>query len=109
MNEDYSVRLGKALRRERKKAGFTQAQVAEYLGMEKSTISRMEHGDILVDLDRLFILHVMFGCSFLSFLWQHEGELEKDLMDIYLLLINLPKEKSEILLRFMAYVVRAQK
>ncbi len=46
--------LAERLREERKKAGLTQAQLAEKIGTKKSYISRIENGRSDVQLSTLF-------------------------------------------------------
>lgn len=58
----YSVRLGKLIRKARTRAGLTQEQAAEVLGIPQTTLSKYERGAIApspaklaVILDRLAI------------------------------------------------------
>ncbi len=46
--------LAERLKEERKKAGLTQAQLAEKIGTKKSYISRLENGHADVQLSTLF-------------------------------------------------------
>ena len=46
--------LAERLREERKKAGLTQAQLAEKIGTKKSYISRIENGHTDIQLSTLF-------------------------------------------------------
>ena len=46
--------IGEQLRRERKKAGLTQQQLADKIGTKKSYISRVENGHADIQLSTLF-------------------------------------------------------
>ena len=49
-------RLGRRIARQRKAAGFTQAQLAERVGVEPETISRIESGTRMPSLDRISLI-----------------------------------------------------
>ena len=46
LSREYNIAFGKVIQRKRKKAGITQAQLGENLGVTKSTVSRYEAGSI---------------------------------------------------------------
>ena len=48
------------IRKERKALGWTQAQLADKLGINHSMVSRMESGDILLNVRTLIALEVIF-------------------------------------------------
>lgn len=48
------------IRKERKALGWTQAQLAEQLGINHSMVSRMESGDIPLNVRTLIALEVIF-------------------------------------------------
>lgn len=55
--------VGASLAAERKARGMTQQQVAEKLGVEPESISRMESGVIVPTLQRLRQFADLYGCS----------------------------------------------
>ena len=55
--------VGRALAAERRSAGLSQQQVAERIGVEPETLSRMESGKISPTLQRLRQLAGVYGCS----------------------------------------------
>jgi transcriptional regulator with XRE-family HTH domain len=62
-NENISVRFGRRLRELRKKKGWTQVQMADALGIDRSYISDMENGKLNVCLPTLEVLSQGFGIS----------------------------------------------
>lgn len=62
-NENITVRFGKRLRELRKKKGWTQVQMADTLGIDRSYISDMEGGKKNVCLPTLEVLAQGFGVS----------------------------------------------
>ena len=62
-NENITVRFGKRLRTLRKKKGWTQVQMADVLGIDRSYISDMENGKKNVCLPTLEVLSQGFGIS----------------------------------------------
>lgn len=48
------------IRKERKALGWTQAQLAEQLGINHSMVSRMESGEIPLNVRTLIALEVIF-------------------------------------------------
>jgi transcriptional regulator with XRE-family HTH domain len=55
-NENITVRFGKRLRELRKKRGWTQVEMADLLGIDRSYISDMERGKLNVCLPTLEVL-----------------------------------------------------
>ena len=62
-NENITVRFGKRLRELRKKKGWTQVQMADALGIDRSYICDMETGKKNVCLPTLEVLSQGFGIS----------------------------------------------
>jgi transcriptional regulator with XRE-family HTH domain len=62
-NENISIRFGRRLRELRKKKGWTQVQMADALGIDRSYISDMENGKLNVCLPTLEVLSQGFGIS----------------------------------------------
>ncbi len=58
--------VGASLAAERKARGMTQQYVAEKLGVEPESISRMESGVIVPTLQRLRQFADLYGCSMVS-------------------------------------------
>jgi DNA-binding XRE family transcriptional regulator len=55
-----TISTAEDLRKKRKIAGFTQAQIAEQIGVHHSIISRMERGEIPINLRTLIALEAVF-------------------------------------------------
>ncbi len=62
-NENITVRFGRRLRELRKKKGWTQVQMADALGIDRSYISDMEGGKKNVCLPTLEVFAHGFGVS----------------------------------------------
>jgi transcriptional regulator with XRE-family HTH domain len=62
-NENITVRFGLRLRKLRKAKGWTQVQMADALGIDRSYISDMEGGKKNVCLPTLEVLAQGFGIS----------------------------------------------
>ncbi|HWB32943.1 MAG TPA: helix-turn-helix transcriptional regulator [Acidobacteriaceae bacterium] len=62
-NENVTVRFGRRLRRLRKEKGWTQVQMAEELGIDRSYISDMERGKKNVCLPTMEIIAIAFDIS----------------------------------------------
>ncbi len=58
-----TINLGERFRLLRTKAGFTQTQVARYLEVDQSYISKFEKGDRQLGMHQLNDACVLFGCS----------------------------------------------
>lgn len=52
-NPELAVEIGKIIRKQRKAAGMTQATLAEAVGLESETVSRMENGIRLPSIEKL--------------------------------------------------------
>jgi len=62
-NENITTRFGQRLRALRKKKGWTQVQMADALGIDRSYISDMEKGKKNVCLPNLEVIALGFGIS----------------------------------------------
>lgn len=98
--------VGKAIAAQRARAGLTQGQVAERLGVEKETISRMETGVIQPTLSRLHQFSVLFNCPVHHFFWTDQGGPDTQADTIADMLRNLPEEKRTSVVRLVAEMVR---
>jgi transcriptional regulator with XRE-family HTH domain len=102
MNQKSLTRqVGKAIAGRRKSANLTQAQVAEQLGIENESVSRLETGSKSLTLERLEQFSQLFGCSVASFFSKRQTM--KMTFQIFLLillsrLINLKNHVYLILL-----------
>lgn len=55
--------VGRAIARQRMRAGLTQEDVAERLGVGNEAISRIERGIVIPNIVRLFDFASIFGCE----------------------------------------------
>jgi len=101
--------VGHAIARQRRLAEMTQSQVAERLGIEKETLSRIETGAISPTLTRLEQLSKIFECPIRQFFWHERGDEQTQADTITDMIKTLPEEKRELVVRFVADVVRVLK
>jgi DNA-binding XRE family transcriptional regulator len=88
---------------------MTQSLAAEMLGVEKETLSRMETGAISPSLARLEQLGKIFECPVIRFFWHESGNKQTQADTIFDMIQTLPEEKRELVVRFVADVVRVLK
>jgi transcriptional regulator with XRE-family HTH domain len=62
--------IGSNIRRLRKKFRLSQTQIAQYLGVEQSVISKGENGERPFNIDCLEKLSNLFGCELSEFIVQ---------------------------------------
>ena len=77
--------------------------------MEKETLSRLETGAISPTLTRLEQLGKIFGCPIRHFFWHESGDEQIQANTIADMILTLPEEKRELVVRFVADVVRVLK
>jgi transcriptional regulator with XRE-family HTH domain len=63
VSSDICVRFGKRIRALRKRQGWTQVYMAEYVGMDRSFISDLENGRKEICIRNLDVLATAFGIS----------------------------------------------
>ena len=66
--DKINERLGRAIAKKRKAAGFTQDEVAEHLGIGKEAFSRIERGVVGASVAKLYALADLFKCGVETFL-----------------------------------------
>lgn len=67
-DKNLSKSIGKAIASKRQLAGYTQAQVAEHIGISNDAISRIERGGIMPTIKRLSEFALLFNCETTDFL-----------------------------------------
>jgi transcriptional regulator with XRE-family HTH domain len=63
MAEDIRIRFGRRLQRLRKQQGWTQVQMAERLGLDRSYLADVERGKRNISIVNLEIIATGFGVS----------------------------------------------
>jgi transcriptional regulator with XRE-family HTH domain len=99
MTEKFlTKKVGQSIARRRKQANLTQAQLAEQLGIETDSVSRLETGAKSLTLGRLDQLSKLFNCSVASF-FLDQSEDSNDLPFTIADMIKplRPDEKSKLL------------
>ncbi|AIB38766.1 helix-turn-helix domain-containing protein [Pseudomonas simiae] len=62
-HKDLAEAVGRAIARQRMRAGLTQEEVAERLGVGNEAVSRIERGIVIPNIIRLFDFASIFGCE----------------------------------------------
>ena len=73
-SREYSVVL-RLLRAARDRAGITQVELAEKLGLTQSFVSKMERGDRRIDIVQLRTICGIYGLKLSEFVQRFEKEL----------------------------------
>ena len=106
---EFVKSVGNAIARQRKLAKMTQSQVAEKLGIEKETVSRLETGFIAPTLVRLEQLSKILDCPVRQFFWYERGDEQTQADTIADMIRTLPEEKRELVVRFVEELARVLK
>jgi transcriptional regulator with XRE-family HTH domain len=101
--------FGAALAARRRRRGLTQAQVAEIMGVEKETVSRMENGVISPTLLRLRQMAGILGCPLSDLFRDPSSDAEAQADAIADLLQELPREERVLVMNVVAELVRVFK
>ena len=86
--------LGQRLRRARESSSLTQDEVANHLGVSRSTVAQIELGNRTVNGIELFRLAILFGKDLQSFVAEEEPEEENALVALYRLHPDLSSKED---------------
>lgn len=95
-----TIFVGTKIRQMRKERNFTQAILAQKIGVQQSDLCRMENGEYKVSLDTLFKVLAVFGIGIGEFFRDENepvavGEQEQELLRLFLRLS--PQARVEVL------------
>lgn len=96
--------LGKNLKTLREANCFTQNQVAEYLGIQRSTYSNYESGDREAPLEVLEKAASLFGCD-LSVLYEEDKNIVEDMLVTAFRVTNLSQNDMKEVADFKNVVI----
>ena len=82
-SQSTKPKLGAKIRRLRRSAGMTQAQLAERLGISASYLNLIEHNNRNVTVELLLRLADHFGLDLSELTEDEEGRLVGDLMEVF--------------------------
>jgi transcriptional regulator with XRE-family HTH domain len=68
MAEDIRIRVGRRLKKLRKQRGWTQVQMAEQFGLDRSYLADVEHGKRNISIVNLEVIARGFGRTLSRFL-----------------------------------------
>lgn len=102
---EISVSVGKAIATRRKLVRLTQQKLAEALGVEKETVSRMESGEIAPTVDRLAALSKALNCAIMDFFADEDINTNQYAAAIAHMIHALPADRQERVVRCVAEIV----
>ncbi|OXC75663.1 helix-turn-helix domain-containing protein [Caballeronia sordidicola] len=102
--EELIRQVGMAIAGQRKAAGFTQARVADAIGLEKETVSRIENGVIAPTIHRLGQFAELFSCPLSALLGDYRGGAGEDAGAIAAQIGDLPRDDRRAILRIITDV-----
>lgn len=102
---DLDKRVGKAVAHYRKSAGLSQAEVAEIMGISNDAVSKMERGNITLNVSRLFEFAQIFGCQPSDFLIATSYHFEDQQQYLSRLLAKLTAEDRSRLLALIEQMI----
>ena len=106
--------VGSRLRRIRREARITQAELARQIGIQQSDLSRMEKGEYRVSLDNLFRILSVFGVKVSEFFDEAPAQTaamrplaQEDMQALHLLRKLNPEARQEVM-EFLEFKVRRE-
>lgn len=102
-NQALALQIGNVIRAHRKTMGMTQAMLAEAVGLEVETISRMETGKRLPTIEKLLEMADVFRIPIASFFVAVDAVAQQSASDLYAqrigaAMINLPDNGKKFVL-----------
>ena len=104
--QELARKVGAEIARWRKASGHTQVRVADALGMEKETVSRIENGVIAPTLHRLAQFSEFFGCPITALFGDYRGKTAEDATELAEILAGLSDEERRSIVRNAAEIAR---
>lgn len=102
---EISVSVGKAIATRRRLLRLTQQTLAEALGVEKVTVSRLESGEIAPTVDRLAALSKALNCAITDFFEEENMDTNQYAAAIAHMIHSLPADRQERVVRCVAEIV----
>lgn len=97
--------VGQAIAKYRKAAGFSQAQVAEMLGLSNDAISRMERGTITLNIERLCEFADLFKCRVVDLLTDSQLHPSDQIYQLDRMLAQLETEQRKMLITLIEQMI----
>lgn len=95
--KDLAEAIGRAIARQRMRAGLTQEEVAERLGVGNEAVSRIERGIVIPNIIRLFDFASIFGCEATELLSESSPLPDDQASRLSQLLVTLNQPDRELL------------
>lgn len=104
-----AIALGQAIMTRRQRKGMTQLDLAERLGIEQHSVSRMEKGIISPKISRLQDIAELLDCTVADLFRQTETSARVRAQDICRLLEELSPEMQEVVVELVENTVSGLK
>jgi len=102
--KDLAREVGMLIAQQRKSKGMTQAQLAEYMNLEKETVSRIETGVISPTLVRLAQLAKFLDCEITDFLKIDSPQVADHARSLAKRMENLSDEQRQLLTQLLGKI-----
>lgn len=99
--KDLAEAVGRAIARQRVRAGLTQEEVAERLGVGNEAVSRIERGIVIPNIARLFDFASIFGCEATELLSEASPRADDQASRISRLLASLNQADRQLLVEMV--------
>lgn len=106
IDREAARELGQMLAARRRNRGLTQAEVAEFMSIEKETLSRIENGAISPTLQRLRQFAQVLDCSLSDLFRSDHSDPDQLVGDVAEQVRNLSPEDRALVLHFVTEVVK---
>jgi transcriptional regulator with XRE-family HTH domain len=111
-NQELALQIGNVIRAHRKTTGMTQAMLAEAVGLEVETVSRMETGKRLPTIEKLLEIADVFRIPIASFFESVDAIAQQPASDLYAQRIgaamnNIPEHGKNFVLEVARSYVRS--
>lgn len=97
--------VGQAIAKYRKAAGYSQAKVAEILGLSNDAISRMERGTITLNIERLCEFAELFDCSVVDLLTDSQLQPSDQIYQLDRMLSQLELRQRTMLITLIEQII----
>lgn len=88
--------VGERIKRERERAGYTQKQVADRLGVTPAAISKWENDHNEPNMGQIGVMCLMFGCTTADLIGYEMAPYSAQERDLIRLFRNVPDDVREI-------------
>lgn len=106
---EINKQVGAAIAKYRKASGLSQAQVAELLGLSNDAISRMERGNIALNVERLCEFEELFQCRVSDLLTDSQLQPTDQIYQLDRMLNQLDEQERQKLISVIEQMIEWKK